>query len=165
MADFDRLRDYVKSGPRRLKDAEELMEPPTADAQRSDASTRHLRGAMYLAGYAVECYLKAYLIEQEGCLYLSDAQKRINECRQRAGREPIRDIAHSASGHSIGYLLGLTNLEMQHGFEVKLWGRLAEWKASWRYDPSLATRTEAEAFLKDVQTATRWIQPKISAQE
>ena len=79
MAIRDRLSDFVKSGPRRLKDANELMEMPTADAQRSDAKNRHLRGAMYLAGYAIECLLKAYLIEQEDCQSLADAQDRIVE--------------------------------------------------------------------------------------
>src|SRR4051794_32059413 len=82
----DRLSDFVKSAPRRLKDAEELIEHPTADPQRSDADRRHLRGAMYLAGYAVECLLKAYLIEQEGCQSLAAAQARINERRRRAAR-------------------------------------------------------------------------------
>jgi hypothetical protein len=58
-----RFSDYVKSAARRLKDAEELLQPPNADPQRSDADRRDLRGAMYLAGYAVESLLKAYLIE------------------------------------------------------------------------------------------------------
>lgn len=162
MADFDALSDFAKSGPHRLKDAEELMEPPTADAARSDAATRHLRGAMYLAGYAVECLLKAYLIQQEGCRYLSDAQQRINARRQSAGKEPIRDIARTASGHSLGYLLGLTDLESQQGFDVKLWGRLTEWKPAWRYDPAPSAPDAARAFLEDVRAALRWVQPRIS---
>lgn len=84
MPDFDNISDLVKSGPRRLQDAEELMQPPTHDRQRSDAQTRHLRGAMYLSGYGVECLLKAYLVEQEGCRTLTEAQNKINDRRNRA---------------------------------------------------------------------------------
>ena len=56
----DTIQDYRRSATRRLEDAKELLEPPTLDPQRSDADRRHLRGAMYLAGYAVECLVKAY---------------------------------------------------------------------------------------------------------
>lgn len=73
----DRISDFVKSGPHRLQNAEELMELPTRAAQGSDAGQRHLRAAMYLAGYAVECMLKAYLSEQEECQALGATQDKI----------------------------------------------------------------------------------------
>ena len=59
----DTIQDYRHSAARRLEDARELLEPPTLDPQRSDADRRHLRGAMCLAGYAVECLVKAYFIQ------------------------------------------------------------------------------------------------------
>jgi len=34
MAQNDRISDFVKSGPRRLRDAEELMEAPTMRGKR-----------------------------------------------------------------------------------------------------------------------------------
>jgi len=40
----DTIQDYRRSAARRLEDAKELLEPPTLDAQRSDADRRHLRG-------------------------------------------------------------------------------------------------------------------------
>ena len=61
MAFYDTIKDYRAAANQRLGDARELMETPTRDSERSDAEQRHLRGAMYLAGYAVECLLKAYL--------------------------------------------------------------------------------------------------------
>src|SRR5438270_7888255 len=117
MATRNRLSDYIKCAPRRLKDAEELLELPTADPQRSDADRRHLRGSMYLAGYAVECLLKAYLIEQEGCQSLAEAETRINERRRRSGQDPIERIASTAAGHDLYYLVGPTDLSPRPGYD------------------------------------------------
>ncbi len=159
----DRLSDFLKSGPQRLKDAEELMEKPTADAERSDADTRHLRGAMYLAGYAVECLLKAYLIEQERCQSLTQARTRMGARRKRRGQEPIERIASTSAGHDIYYLVGLTDISARPGYDAKLWGRLAAWKSTWRYEHDAPSRPVAERFLDDVRFAVAWLRPKIEA--
>ncbi len=74
MAFRDTIQDYRRSATRRLEDARELLEPPTLDAQRSDAGRRHLRGAMYLAGYAAECLVKAYLIQHMNAQTLTAAE-------------------------------------------------------------------------------------------
>lgn len=161
MAIYDRISDFVKSGPRRLRDAEELMEPPTRAAQGSDADQRHLRAAMYLAGYAVECLLKAYLIDQEECQSLAEAQKRINRRRQSQGQEAIPDIAHTSAGHNIGLLVGLTDLAERPGYDPRLWGRVDQWKSTWRYIPDSPDRVKAEKFMSDVRAAIDWLSPKI----
>ena len=83
MPEFDSETAYIKSGTRRLRDAEELLEPPTLDPKERGAETRHLSGAVYLAGYGVECLLKAYLISRRsGCSRLSE----VRDCysKQRA---------------------------------------------------------------------------------
>src|SRR4051812_34207980 len=106
MAEFDGISTFAKSGRRRLRDAERLLDPPTADRTEQGADMRHLRGAMYLCGYGVECLLKAYLIHlHHGCLRLSDV---LTDLR-KDGTE-IRDIC-GASGHDLPYLLTLTKLE------------------------------------------------------
>ena len=161
MAIRGRLQDFVKSGPRRLEDAEELLQRPTYDAQRSDADARHLRTAMYLAGYAVECLLKAYLIQQENCQSIEQAQVRINERRIRQGRDEVRDIAHTAAGHSIYYVLQLTDLLNHPGYDVSLWGRVAQWQSFWRYEYDYPRRTDAEGFVQDVRSVVNWLRPKI----
>jgi hypothetical protein len=161
MAVSGRIKDCVKSGPRRLEDAEELMQQPTYASQRSDADMRHLRTAMYLAGYAVECLLKAYLIQQENCQSLEAAQEKINERRSRQSKEAVRDIAHTAAGHSIYYILQLTDLQHRPGYEQSLWGRLAQWQSSWRYAYDFPRRQEAEESVQDVRDAVNWLRPKI----
>ena len=59
---YDGHSELVKAAPKRLKDALELLEQPSRDKNGSDADYRHLCGAYYLAGYAVECALKVYII-------------------------------------------------------------------------------------------------------
>lgn len=57
---YDGVSDLIKAAPRRIQDARRLLEP--IDDGGSDAASRHLNAACYLAGYAVECMLKVYLI-------------------------------------------------------------------------------------------------------
>ena len=62
MAEFDGVSEYLKAAGQRLQDAQQLLQPPTLLTNRSDAATRHARGAMYLAGYAIEFILKVYIL-------------------------------------------------------------------------------------------------------
>lgn len=62
MPEFDGLTTFRISGFHRLRDAEHLLTPPLVQTGEHGVTTRHLRGAMYLCGYGIECLLKAYLI-------------------------------------------------------------------------------------------------------
>ncbi len=158
----DTVQEYRHSGARRLEDARELFEVPTFDPQRSDAERRHLRGAMYLAGYAVECLLKAYLIQLNEAQTLKAAVEAINQRRMQRGLAGIENIARSAAGHKIEYLLQLTNLPQFPDFDRELWGRLAQWSSSWRYETDSVPRIRATEFLDDVQASVNWLTPKVS---
>jgi hypothetical protein len=153
----DTIRDYRRSAQRRLEDAQELLEPRTWEPQRSDADQRHLRTAMYLAGYAVECLLKAYLIQQIGAQTLREAVALLNVRLQARGREPVADISRSAAGHRLIYILRYTDLTGYPGYSEALWGRLAQWNSAWRYETDPVARSAAEAFIGDVQTAVNWL--------
>ncbi len=162
MAFRDTARDYRRAAQSRFQDARELMQPPASDAERSDAARRHLRGAMYLAGYAVECLLKAYLIQQVNTQTLAGAVDRLNQQRQSRGQDAVRNIARSAAGHELLYLLGLTDLKtVSSGFDPKLWGRVAKWKSAWRYESDLVDSETAREFLEDIEAAAQWLQTKI----
>ena len=157
----DTIQDYKRSATRRLEDAKELLELPTLDSQRSDSDRRHLRGAMYLAGYAAECLLKAYLIQHQDAQTLASAMDAINDQRRQQGREPVENIARSAAGHKILYLLQLTDLPRYPVYDPRLWARVAQWRSSWRYETESISRLEAVEFLNDVQTIVDWLSPKI----
>ena len=157
----DTVQDYKRSASRRLEDAKELLEPPTLDAQRSDADRRHCRGAMYLAGYAVECLLKAYLIQNLNSPTLASAIDKLNEQRLRRGLERVENIARTAAGHKLSYLVRLADLLQYPAYDPKLWGRVALWSSSWRYETDLVMRSSALEFVEDVQAAVDWLLPKI----
>ena len=153
MPEFDGISEYVKSGLRRLRDAEELLQPPTLHPQEQGADTRHLRGAVYLAGYGVECLLKAYIISrQRNCVRLSEARDAI-----RAGGYPIRDICGEA-GHDLRYLLSLTDLEAAMNPEkLRQMSLSARWSSSSRYDPRPVSREDADARIEAARSLVDWI--------
>ena len=157
----DTIQDYKRSAVRRLEDAKELLEPPTLDLTRSDADRRHLRGAMYLAGYAAECLVKAYLIQHKNAQTLAAAVDILNVERQQQGKDPVEQIARTAAGHKILYLLQLTGLPQYPAYDPKLWARVAQWRSSWRYETDFVDRATAEEFIADVQAVVNWISPKI----
>ncbi len=159
----DTAEEYRKTALHRLADALELFEPPTRDAKNSDALRRHLRGSVYLAGYSVECLLKAYMIKQNNVQTLNKATEVINQRRAHQGEEPIENIARSAAGHKLYYLLQLTNLAGYNAYDAKLWGRLSKWQSSWRYetDTKIFSRQEAMEFLIDVNSAVKWLSPLV----
>lgn len=158
----DTAREYKRAADRRFDDAHELMQAPTWEGQRSDAGQRHLRGAMYLAGYTVECLLKAYIIGQMNAQTLGEATEILDVRRTSKGLEPVKNILRTAAGHRIAYLVQLTNLPTDFpNFDLKLWGRLGGWQSSWRYEGDMVGQTEAEAFMADVQAAVDWLSSKM----
>lgn len=158
----DTIEDYRRSAFRRLEDARELLEPPTSDPNRSDANRHHLRGAMYLSGYAVECLLKACLIQYTNSQTLRAAENILNVQRRQKNLESIENIARSAAGHKIFYLLRLTDLESYPAYDPKIWSRVAQWRSSWRYETDTPRVMEADEFVNDVQAVANWLSPKIS---
>ncbi len=85
-----------------------------------------------LAGYAVECILKVYIISRVASANsLAEAITK----RRDAGEE-IPNIL-SAEGHKLLTLLSLTDLEARFGDDErkKDWSLCVKWKSTWRYDP------------------------------
>lgn len=109
---------------------------------------------MYLAGYAAECLVKAYLIQHMNAQTLAAAVDTLNEQRlhQRLhqGLEPVEQIARTAAGHKIFYLLRLTDLPQYPAYDQKRWARVAQWRSSWRYETDMVARADAGEFLDDV---------------
>ena len=134
-----------------------LLDPPLIEMHEQGASTRHMRGAMYLSGYGVECQLKAYLIKQHPPLdRLSDVLAEL-----RTKDPNIRDIC-GAAGHDLEYLLQLSELETSLGSQQKInWNICKKWKSSWRYDPSSVDRRVAEEMVSAARSLVMWIRSQI----
>jgi hypothetical protein len=154
MAEYEGISQFVKAAERRLRDAEELLQPPTLAPQEQGAETRHLRAAVYLAGYAIECILKVYIIQQQGVKTLTAAV----DALRKAGKN-VPDL-NSTIGHHLQRLLSLTDLERQLDNErerKKDWNICLKWRSNWRYDPTSPTRANAEEFVKAVRSVYAWV--------
>lgn len=153
MAIYDGISEFVKSGQQRLRDAEELLQPPTLVSKEGSSQERHLRGADYLAGYGIECLLKAYIIHKHPpCLTLTEASEQM-----RTAGVPVQNLTGKA-GHNLAYLLKLTGLEGRmspnHRQDISL---CAKWSSEWRYNPNSAQREDVEARVAAARRLVNWV--------
>ncbi|HCU34749.1 MAG TPA: hypothetical protein DGT21_04660 [Armatimonadetes bacterium] len=166
MLRHDSVRDYAAVGPQRLADAYELLEQPTWENSADDAGHRHLRAAVYLAGYAVECALKAYIVSRE---FPGDRSGR-RTLSETIVRRTQRGDAPQLSGrrtHNLTLLLRASHLEraMEHNERIKRqWGMLLKWDPDWRYNPRPYTDRSAARTLVDAAAALHdWISSRRTA--
>ena len=154
MPRFDNVHDFRKAAHHRLRDAQELLERPTLDAQAPDRDRRHLRGAMYLAGYSVECILKAYLVDMHRPLQTLSAV----DAKLRASQPRMANLL-SSEGHSIAVILGFTDLEAyQTELIRRQFGQLSSlWSVDMRYDPSYPVRPQAAEHVRNAKEIFDWV--------
>ena len=121
MAASRNVRRYIRVAERRLEDAEFL--------HGGGRVRRRQTGAVYLAGYAVECGLKALLLS-----------------RSPAGAQPADLYSHSLLSLRDGCERAGVNLNAGDRRRIR---RLAHWDTQLRYDLGDTDPSEAAAFLKD----------------
>lgn len=139
------ITDQTKASAHRLQDAWALCHE------------KRWRGAMYLAGYAVECLLKARLMRMFGCRTLSKLETEL----QRRGSLP-RDW--TVFTHQLLPLLRLTQAVprlQQDGANWRMFMTVNQWKPAWRYSPPITRQDEAEGFLHAVEAVVRWIEVNV----
>src|SRR5438045_5360506 len=98
-----------------------VSEQAKASKHRSDdalalSSCARWRGAMYLAGYAVECLLKTKLMRMYGCRHLSELEEELRH------RGELPDSA-TVFTHRLESLLGLTRALDRLKANQVLWGQ------------------------------------------
>ena len=162
MAEYDGISEFRKVAPQRIRDAKKLMENSAVSQQGAD--TRHLRAAVYLAGYAIECILKAYIIDrQPPTKTLTDAMSRRHSNGEHLKGEPLPDI-QGAKGHLLPLLLLLTDLEEaldNTQDRKKDWAICLGWKSTWRYDPYPPSRQFAEDFVVAAERLYKWVERQL----
>lgn len=87
---FSGISEHHKAGRHRLDDAIALMHAV------------RWRGAMYMAGYSVECLLKSKLMRMYGCRHLSELEDEL------MGRSML-SVGESINTHKLEVLLRLSN--------------------------------------------------------
>lgn len=161
---YDGRSELLKAAPKRLDDAWELLEAPTRNPERSDADYRHLCAAYYLAGYAVECVLKAYVI----LLLDGRGSERIARWSQviahveAAGGGPDLTGRHS---HRLNRLLIVSELEAQLGSDLQArhdWGICGTWDYAARYMPEhMRDREGIERFVAACDHLFHWVERRL----
>lgn len=137
--EFSGRTDLRKAAAKRRADAWALYE----------AGEDHLKAAMYLAGYAIECKLKAIAMETFSAWTLRE----------------LADIWSIPEGdvfsHGLEALVERLPLRSNMRSNGAIWkdfaGRVNGWRPSWRYDPHRVSREKAAEFLHSVDRIYRWL--------
>ncbi len=158
MVEYDGITHFLKAAPQRLEDAFELLQPPSFNPKASNASHKHLLAAKYLAGYVVECILKAYIISRiPGAMTLHTACERMQEHGM--------DVSNlsSSKGHNILFLLSLTDLEgnqLPETIKHSL-GICSRWKSTWRYSSEQVKHVDAVSFVTSAEKIYQFVRNRI----
>jgi hypothetical protein len=139
---FGGVSELSKAGKHRRDDAEALF------------GRKRWRGAMYLAGYAVECLLKVKLMRRFRCQNLDG----LDGVLKRRGLIPEKATVYD---HSIElYLRALGGLDALRS-DRTMWGHYNVangWVPSSRYSPDLSGPEDAEDFLIATDALIGWVE-------
>lgn len=134
------ITDQGKASMHRSRDAQVL------------AAARRWRGAMYLLGYAVECSLKAKLMERYDVRRLEQLEALLSGRLQR----PI-DLFQ----HSLQILMDWTEAEHRMDRVTRAqWGTVRRWRVDWRYNP-MGAESDWKQYSEAVDGVLRFIRGSV----
>ncbi len=140
--EFSKTADQRKAAFRRLRDAIKLLDCQDGGDDWLEKKGLHARGAMYLAGYAVECKLKAVAMEIFRCRDLRELQ-----CKWSVTEQDV--FSHGLE--AIAMRLPTYSRFRQSPAWRDFAGQVNRWRPSWRYDPDDHRNKSAAAFIEAVQ--------------
>ena len=150
---YETLSDFQQSARKRLADAYELLEPPSRNRRRR---TQHQDAAVYLAGYAVECALKAYLIRQLEARGIS-ARNLVDVAWARGFNRKERQFCT----HDLKGLCDAADLYARMVLDPELredFGTCLKWSPEWRYKGRrIKTGVRPREFVDAMARVYRWI--------
>ena len=139
------LTEQEKAGKHRMVDAKTLFDG------------RRWRGSMYLAGYAVECLLKAKLMRMFGCRNLGALEEELQ-------RKKLLPSNFTVFTHQLELLLRLTGAAARLRQDQTLWqtfNRVNNWVPAWRYSADLSDEKRALDFKDAVDRILGWIENNV----
>lgn len=142
---FYGVSEQSKAGKHRMDDARALL------------NAVRWRGAMYMAGYSIECLLKTKLMRMYDCRHLRELEEEL----QRRG---VLSAQASIFTHQLELLLRLAQgLERLRQSEEhwRLFNMVNRWVPAWRYTADLSNPEDAADFLAAVTRISHWIENNI----
>jgi HEPN domain-containing protein len=138
---FYGVSEQGKAGKHRMDDARVLF------------NGARWRGAMYMAGYAVECLLKTKLMRMFDCRHLRE----LDEELQRRG---VLAAQATVFTHQLELLLRITNAMdrlRQNEEHWRLFTMVNRWVPAWRYTADMSNLDDAKDFLDAVEKILHWL--------
>ena len=138
---FYGVSEQAKAGKHRMDDARALL------------NAVRWRGAMYLAGYSVECLLKTKLMRMFECRHMRELEEVLQ-------RRDLITVQTTVFTHQLELLLRLTNAIdrlRQNREQWQMFNLVNRWVPAWRYSADLSNRDDATDFLDAVESVLRWI--------
>ena len=135
------ISELAEASRQRLADAQALL------------NASRWRGAMYMAGYAVECLLKTRLMHIYDCKNLRELEDLL---RQRS----ILPANRTVFTHQLEDLLRMTpgyNRLMRNREMLPLFNKVNQWTPNWRYTSKPTNRREATEFMTSIENFMRWV--------
>lgn len=110
---------------------------------------------MYLAGYAIECKIKAISMERHGC-------DTLGQLATKLGLEPRLVFDHGLEALidrllPVGTAARLVRGEAGSAFQ----GQVCRWTVQWRYDGSDEKPERVRAFLDAVDVVWNWLESSV----
>lgn len=139
------VTEQTKAAVHRLDDAQALFE------------RNRFRGAMYVGGYAVECTLKARLMERYECRTLVELEAELV-------RRKLVPKDWTAFSHQLFVLTTLTGALARIKKDRRLWrlfNKVNTWLPAWRYNVTAPNRDEASDFLDAVRVIKHWLDANV----
>ena len=115
------------------------------------------RGCMYVAGYSVECLLKAQLMRKFGCDTLRRLEKELADRGMLPGDRSVYT-------HQLVSLLELTGGADRMRRDEPTWRSFSlvnKWMPAWRYTADLADEDYAGEFLAAVDRVLQWVRNNV----
>jgi HEPN domain-containing protein len=142
---FHGISEQAKAGKHRIDDARALL------------NAARWRGAMYMAGYSIECLLKTKLMRMFDCRHLRELEDELQ-------RREMLSVRVTVFTHQLEVLFRLSNgfdRLRQNEEHWRLFNMVNRWLPAWRYTADLSNREDAEDFLDAVDMISRWIENNI----
>ncbi|MBY0231339.1 MAG: HEPN domain-containing protein [Gemmataceae bacterium] len=142
---FYGVTEQAKAGKHRMDDARVLL------------NATRWRGAMYMAGYSVECLLKTKLMRIHSCRHLNELEDELQAKGLLASHSTVFT-------HQLELLLRLTHAtdrlrgseENWRGFNL-----VNRWVPAWRYTADPSNQDDAKDYLAAVEKLLHWIEHNI----
>ena len=138
---YDGIKEQATVSSQRLEDARVLF------------NAGRWRGAMYVAGYAVECLLKAKLMQIYSC-------RNLRELDNILQRRSILSHSRTVFTHELETLFRLTPGFHRLRQNQNVWRqfyKVNRWTTAWRYTADRSTYDAALLFMDAVEKVILWI--------